>query len=698
MAFHCRVVFLILQNRSSNIASLSNEVYDSCKPSEWISIQSKECADDSCSNNTKAANGNQSLATDLWSLIIRTTSFFFLESRLDSFPSTFTSTLRELETLLALDVAKLSSALESYQKFNLSKAGPYRALHIISVLLFIIHSLIDKTEHKIPKPGNEVQQSMLLKLALTSTFMCMGRFVDRCLMGSPVIYFPLLPALLVFVEWLVGAIDKIYIDDENCEAAVCYFFTSFVELLNHLQEVAKDQVKFPDHVALWEDYELRGFIPLSHTHSSLDFSSHWEEEINYKMKNEYRAYRIIQAAMKIAKKSGSDAQKWLFYAQEEKKFLSEGTNDSDERKSCSNEEAKEPHQNVNEKSTLVEEEEDIVFKPITRHNSEPIPMNGQTMASITADESLRRASSVLAAQNRALVNSLTSHCANHSASPNRHLGTPAEGPIAAGPPSLSSWVLNGDGLSVERAKSNETDKRVLKPIDEMSSSDLGSLSLTKDERAGFSSSYCAPVPSAPLLPENSVWVHTSIGFSKQNAVTQEPASFAPSSSMYFSSNPSGIPWPSPSALNLIDYSPSFPATMESYPWSGPQFPKLGNNNLQRPLNAMHDQHYPPREPNGSWGSATSRFDLLDEWRYNPTVFPDRGPPLLRPSSPLLRGLYDQRTDMLFHDYQRPSPYVSRGMTSARPEPQTQPILQYLKQREWQFQPGPQFTGSPYTQN
>lgn len=692
------LMLLFERNRSSNIASLSNGVYDSCKPSEWISIPSKEGADGICSNSTKAANSNQSLATDLWSLIIRTTSFFFLESRLDSFPSTFTSTLTELETLLALDVAKLSSALESFQNFNLSKAGPYRALHIVSVLLFIIHSLIDKTEHKIPKPANEVQQSMLLKLALTATFVCMGRFVDRCLMGSPVIYFPLLPALLVFVEWLVGAIDKVYIDDENCEAAICYFFTSFVELLNHLQEVAKDQVKFPDHVALWEDYELRGFIPLSHTHSSLDFSSHWEEEINYKMKNEYRAHRIIQAAMKIANKSGSDAQKWLFYAQDEKKFSSEGTNDSDEQKSCSVEEAKEPHQK-HEKSTLVEEEEDIVFKPITRHNSEPIPLNGQTVASKTADESLRRASSVLAAQNRALINSLTSRCANHSASPNRHLGTSAEGPIAAGPPSLSSWVLNGDGLSVETAKSNETDKRVLKPIDEMASSDLGSLSLTKDESTGFFSSYHAPVPSAPLLRENSVWVaHTSTGFSNQNAVTQEPASFVPSSSMHFSSNPSGIFWPSPSALNLIDYSPSFLAPMESYPWSGPQFPKLGNHNLLRPLNAMQDQHYPPREPNGSRGSAALRFDLLDEWRYNPTVFPDRGPPLLRPSSQLLRGLYDQRTDMFFHDYQRPSPYVSQGMTSARPEPQTQPILQYLKQREWQFQPGPQFTGSPYTQN
>jgi len=619
--------------------------------------------------------------------------------RLDSFPSTFTSTLRELETLLALDVAKLSSALEAYQSFNLSKAGPYRALHISSVLLFIIHSLTDDMEHNISKPASEVQQSMLLKLALTATFMCMGRFVDRCLMGGPVIYFPLLPALLVFVEWLVGAIDKVYIDDENCGTAICYFFTSFVELLNHLHQVAKDQVKFPDHIALWEDYELRGFIPLSHTHSSLDFSSHWEEEINYKMKNEYRAYRIIQAAMKIAKKSGSNAQKWLFYAQEEKKFSSKGTNDPDKQKSSFDDKAEEPHQKVHEKSTLLEEEEDIVFKPITRHNSEPIPLNGQTVASSTADESLRRASSLLQAQNRALINSLNPHCANHFGSPNRHLGTSAQGPIAAGPPSLSSWVLNGDRLSGETANSNETDRRVLKPIDEMTSSDLGSLSLAKYERAGFSSSYCAPVPSAPLLPENSVWVtHTSTGFSPQNAVTQESASFVPSSSMYFSSNPSGIFGPDPNAFNLIDYSPPFLAPMESYPWSKPQFPKLGSHNLQRPLNAVQDHHYPPREPNGSLGFAASRFDLLDEWRYSPTVFPDRGPPLLRPSSPLLRGLYDQRTDMFFHDYQRPNPYVPQAVTAARPEPQTQPLLQYLKQREWQFPPGPQFTGSPYAQN
>lgn len=594
------LVLLFERNRSSNISSLSNEVYDFSKPSEWIFSLSK-AANGGYSNKTtsKTAENDQSLSTDLWSLIIRLTSFFFLESSLDTFLCTFTSTLRELEVLLALDVVKLSSSLDSYKNMNLSKAGPYRALHLISVLLFIIHNLNEEPQWKILKPTNETHHSMLVKLALTVAFICMGRLVDRCLKGSPVIYFPLLPALLVFVEWLVGALDKIDANiDEKCETSMCYFFGSFVELVNYLQ-VNTAEITFPGQIALWEDYELRGFVPLSHTHASLDFSSHWEEEINYKMKNEYRVHRIIQAAMKIAMKPHYKTRKWLFYSEAGRKF-----------------------------STVeaMEEEEDIVFKPIARHNSEPIPMDDREEIASSSNECLRRASSLLVAQNRALIDSFTSHTAVPSASSSKQgqNGNYTEVSIAAGPPSLSSWVLNG-------AKSSEVVHRsVLKPIEEV----VSEVDLSKDESFRVSPSVtcpstdCVPVPSAPLLPDTG---HT-----------------------------------------------------RSYPWSGPQFPNIGNHNLQPAHN------HAPRNLNGVYGSEASRFDLFDGWSYNhpmassPVVWFEGIPPPLQPSSSLLRGLHDQRKDMLLQGLQRPQP---------------QPLLQYLKHREWQLQQESQFTGSsPYMKN
>lgn len=667
------LMLLFERNRSIKMEFQSNEVHDFFKPYEWISSSSKATPANGALLNTstlKDAEHKLYMPTDVWTFIIRTTSFFFLESSLESFPSTFSSTLRELEALLALDVAKLSSALESYQNMNLSKAGPYRALHIISILLFITHNLTEAPEQKILKPKNEMQQSMLLKLALTVTFTFMGRFVDRCLKGSPVIYFPLLPSLLVFVEWLVGAVDEVDVDDENCDCARRYFFGSFVNLLNQLQQ-NRAQITFPGHIALWEDYELRGFVPLSHTHNSLDFSSHWEEEINYKMRNEYRAHRIVQAALEVAKRSGDSSKKWLFY--------------DDVSKNFSTMEAKESG-----KSAAVEEEEDIVFKPITRHNSEPIQIDQAKTE--TSDECLRRASSLLVAQNRAIIDSFTSTFSNvppsSSKQPtqNEHhsstVSTFSEGPIAAGPPSLSSWVLNGERLSNERTKGKGANRSLLEPIEEVVASDelLRSLSLSTNDSSGTASpvacpsSYSAPSPSAPLSPSNAVWL---INAATPQAVT-------------FSSHPLDVPQPGPGFPSFIDH---------SSPWSRSHISKPGNRNLQWvPNHTMQDQYAESRDFNGIHDSGTSSFGRFEGWSciHNPwdsarTMYVDGGPPLFLPSSSLLHGLQDHQIH-----HQRAKPFASPGMTDTRPEPL--PLLQYLKERERQLQQESPFTGSPYMRN
>lgn len=534
---------------------------------------------------------------------------------MESFPSTFSSTLRELEALLAVDVVKLSSALESYQNMNLAKAGPYRSLHIISVLLFIIHNLTKNPELKILKPKNEMQQTMLINFALTVTFTFMGRFIDRCLKGSPVIYFPLLPALLVFVEWLVGEVDVADSADEKCDSARCYFFGSFVNLLKILQE-NRAKITFPNHIALWEDYELRGFTPVSHTHDTLDFSSHWEEEINYKMKNEYRAHRIVQAAIKIAKRSNGSIRKWLFYDDVSHKF-STITMETKGR----------------QEPAMVEEEEDIVFKPIIRHNSEPLKMKDQPKSEEASDECLRRASSLLVAQNE--------HRLKSSSAMTTQSETPTT--IAAGPPSLSSWVLNGERLSNERTKGKDAYRSVLKPIAEVASDELvRGLSLSTNHSSGSTSlvaspsSYSAPSPSASLLPRNPVWLI--------NAAAPPPSTFVDSSGVNFSSYPSDFHQASSSFPSLIDH---------SSPWSRPQSPN----------HAIHDH-------------------------YAATMYVEGGPPLFLPSSSLLHGLQDHP--------QRVKPYAPPVMTETRLEPR--PLLQYLKEREWQLQQQPPFTGSPYMQN
>ncbi|KAK9714671.1 hypothetical protein RND81_06G111000 [Saponaria officinalis] len=603
-------MLLFERNRSSDIVSLTNEVHDLRKPSDWISNYFEDRANEvSDSRTLKGAECDPCSGTDFWALFIRMTSFFFLESSLESFASTFTSTLRELEALLACDVAGLSSALQSYQNMNLLKSGPYRALHIVSVLLFIIYNLTADHEHKISKPTKDAQHSELVRLVLTVTFTFMGRLVDRCLKGRPVIYFPLLPALLVFVEWLVGALRELNFVDATCESAMRYFFGSFVELLKHLQE---NMAEIDDscNIALWEDYELRGFIPLSPMHELLDFSSCWEDEINYKMKNDFRARRIVQAAIKIASGNKDNSRKWFFYDSSDKKF---GLYDG------------EPNP--------VEEEEDIVFKPIARHNSEPITLNDGQISE-PSDECLRRASSLLVAQNRALIDSLspTKQPAQNECIPKgSKSNTVPENTIAAGPPSLSSWVLSGD-----ITKNGPTEKTVLTSIAEIS----------PDE------------PSVPLLTPSAIRVMGNLpGFGLQSGMTHEPPNFVGSS--YRSDSQHG----SPGIPSSVNHSSPF---------------------------------FAPKNVDSVHGSGASGFGLLDHWSHNdplaslPAMYDEDSPPLFQPSPSLLHGLHEQRRDIQISDSRKPRQY---SPVVSDPTPEPRPLLEYLKRREWQLRQESQFTGS-----
>lgn len=74
---------MLLQNKLSNLLSLSKEThFDFLKPSEsFEKIQLPSNDGFSSSSASRVAEEDPAVGTDLWSLIIRTTSFFFIESR-----------------------------------------------------------------------------------------------------------------------------------------------------------------------------------------------------------------------------------------------------------------------------------------------------------------------------------------------------------------------------------------------------------------------------------------------------------------------------------------------------------------------------------------------------------------------------------------------------------------------------------------
>lgn len=683
------LMLLCEKNRSSQLHSLSCKAhFDWSKPSKRCSLPTKahSSIDSLNGNGLEATEHVSNGKADLWPLFVKMISFFLTKSSLEDFPCTFASTMSELEALLELDDAKLKSSLEPYEQLDPARKGPYRALQLVSILVFVIHNLAEHAEVKHPKEKNASQLSDLMQLAWTCIFTFLGRFLERCLKGNSSECCPLLAAVLVSVEWLVGMLDKavIYAGDEKVSSAKSYFLDTFIDFLNRLHG-KEDEVKSPGNTALWEDYELRGFGPIAHLHDSLDFSTHWEHMSKYDGGNLIRASRILQAAMKIGE-TLNGTKNWISYDQLARKFYIENSS------RATNENVREiPVENgvKGESSSTVEEEEVILFKPITRYNSAPMctfgtidlmSVEGTKDEAVPSDD-LRRASSLFVTQNEAQLDPLNFRANFSNLGYNKPFKlqeslTKDTDTCPTGPPSLSAWVLNRDSLNIEREKGTiNFNKHELPPIEEMPSASFTNLSI----REAVDSPYVAPVPSAPLLPEDAVWFRgNSMGINEGHGILGAPPvsgfSNFPATHGPFDVGP-GIP-------GFVDgYRPVL--GMSSSEWL---YHYKNNLHLERSNNHIRPGYTNvPGSPGTYSGQDVSRFDLFDRWgnplASNRMVYMEN--PQLSSAPSLVNSADEQRKDKPVLGYQRPSPYGCGVGTDLRAEqPQ---LLQVLKEREWQLQ-------------
>ncbi|WRX28057.1 DNA/RNA-binding domain [Theobroma cacao] len=748
------LILLFERSRSSHLHTLLSEAqFDFLKPSERsdASVKSRSSRNISDCCLLKGEH-DHSAEMNFWPLLIRTLSFFFLKSSLEDFPCAFASTMRELDMMMVLDDMKLRAMLESYQLMDSARTGPFRALQAVSIFIFVFHYLINSPEIKGSKDGKSKQHLEKIQLALTATFIFMGRLVDRCLKANLLDSCPLLPTVLVFVEWLVSILDEVeaYGVDDKTTSSISYFFDTFIDLLKQFN--VSVGVLSHERAALWEDYELRGFAPLVQIHVSLDFSTNWDHIDSYESGIACRIQRIINAAMKIADRSNG-SYKWIAYDSSGRKFYAKDTNVMPERpesgkvgstssdvnvkgvhshideatKECRTQIANENESNhaMNGKAVVMEEEEVILFKPLTRYNSAPLyglrnnakdPASPKEMEeNVPSDECLRRATSLLIAQNQAHGDASDFHSdiSNFSRSKPFKQQEPfvkdttafsfSEVPVSAGPPSLSAWVLNRGILSSTEEGRSDMSRQGLSPIDEIATPSLSGLSIwqtvdsVSSSRSEASTNhyspppYSAPVPSAPLLPDDAAWYNgtqSSISEVKGSGYISKPGNF------YDASRVSGYPnWSPDGELN---YGSAIPGFMEKYPppfrgmtsseWLR-QFRESRNlvraNNHVSPIN-----FFAPGNPRNFPTPDASRFGLFDQYGVpsvsNPTVNTESS--IVHPGFPLAYGVDDQRREKLFHGYQRPSPYGCGAVTELRDEPQ--PLLQYLKEREWLLQQDP----------
>ncbi|RVW95863.1 Protein SMG7L [Vitis vinifera] len=245
--------------------------FDFLKPSESFEMIQSQSSDGSSNCSISSSTEEvHSVETDLC---------------LEDFPSTFASTMKELKRLMTLDNTKLKATLESYQRTDAGRTGPFRAIQVVSVLIFIIENLTKNPEQKDPKAKNNMQQPALTQLALAATFICMGCFTDRCLTGNPVN------------------------DCPHFTGCACICGVAGGRVMSSLQILLLCG-KTMSCVAL---HQL--FI----AHESLDFGAHWGNLNSYESRNECRGQRITHAAIKIANGS-SDSRKWIIYDEVERKF------------------------------------------------------------------------------------------------------------------------------------------------------------------------------------------------------------------------------------------------------------------------------------------------------------------------------------------------------------------------------------------
>ncbi|KRH20427.1 hypothetical protein GLYMA_13G178200v4 [Glycine max] len=738
------------QNRSSHLECVSSEVcFDFFKPSQRISKETgTQPNNDSSNGNLFEGESNHFTDTKLWSHIVRTVSYLFITSSLEKFPIALASTIEVLDEIMELEDIKLKTMLESYGQMDLARKGPFRALQIVSILIFTLKNLIDKHEKDESKDKNDCQQLVLIQLALAAAFIFMGRFVERCQKSSPLNHCPLLPSVLVFMEWCASMLDtiEVYATDQKSETAISYFFYVLIELLNQLNENRKETRKLVDSsTPLWEDYELRGFASVAFSHVSLDFSCRWEHINNFESGTELRAQRMSEAAMRIANRS-NNLQKWIICDELERKFYSARSDENHEKKETGNVESTDkwtsgddPNQktrkdngedgkcdtrdnpsssSTNGKPSAVEEEEVILFRPLARYNSAPLyalfPPHEQMSSPkdkddkvLPSDDCLRRTTSLPMAQNPFQIDpwgfqgDITNSRMNKSfqllepsmKESNAH--TFSEGPISAGHPSLNAWAL---------------DTNRLHPIEELASSYLADLSIDRTQNAVISSAdefpnfpsssatYTVPVPSAPLLPDNAPWYTDVIVQSTVSApsLPENPSPINSYSALSSTYGPLGYDTSFPSYSN--GYAPP-PGRITSSEWlrwyRGNPTPERVNYNMQPAHLNVHGNH------ENFLHLDTYRFNQFDQWG-NPSspnqytyVKPPGPPPLLPGYYPYAFGAGEHITNH-FHNFQRPSPYGCGSVTEQRNEPL--PLLEYLKEREWRLQQDPSLRGPTFTGN
>ncbi|KAL6959251.1 hypothetical protein U1Q18_041153 [Sarracenia purpurea var. burkii] len=244
---------------------------------------------------------------------VRLNGILFTRTSLETFGEVFSLARSDFLVLLA------SGSDEEYN-FGLDAAECRLVIiRLVAVLIFTVHNVNRETENQ--SYAEILQRSVLLQNAFTAIFEFMGNIVERCIQLSDPSTSYLLPGIMVFVEWLACQQDIAAGSDveEKQANARSFFWRHCVSFLNKLLSSGfssinndedetcffnmsrYDEGETANRLALFEDLELRGFVPLLPAQLILDFSRKHSFGINgVNKEKKARIQRIIAAGKALA--------------------------------------------------------------------------------------------------------------------------------------------------------------------------------------------------------------------------------------------------------------------------------------------------------------------------------------------------------------------------------------------------------------
>nr|CAB3456638.1 unnamed protein product [Digitaria exilis] len=264
---------------------------------------------------------------------VRLNGILFTRTSLETFGELFSSVSNDLQILL-------SSGLE--EELNFGSDAAENALAIVrltAILIFTVHNV--RKEPDSQSYAEIVQRRVLLQSAFTAAFEFVGRILRRCSELRDVASSFYLPAVLVYIEWLASH-PELAVDSEMEEKhanARSFFWNQCIMFMNKLVltnlatiDGDDDEACFSNmsmyeegetgnRLALWEDLELRGFLPLVPAHIILDFSSkHTFGNVGSTKEKKARVLRIFAAGKSLLNFVQIDQMK-VYFDPSSKKFV-----------------------------------------------------------------------------------------------------------------------------------------------------------------------------------------------------------------------------------------------------------------------------------------------------------------------------------------------------------------------------------------